>query len=314
MNAWLRSVMMPHAGSAYAGRVDSLYLFLFWVSAALFALVAGGVAWSIIRYRRRAGNERGAHLAENPKLEIAWTVLPTLLVILIFFWGFRTYMDAAVTPADALEIKVVAKKWVWQFEYPNGVRSLNEVHLPVGKPVRFVMISEDVIHSFFVPTMRVKQDVVPGTYTQLWFEPKEIGVHELTCAEYCGRGHSDMQGKIWVDDQKKYDDWLENGGEEGKTMPLAEFGKMLYESRGCQTCHSLDGTRRDGPSFKAIFGNPVHLTDGRTVIVDENYVRESILQPQAKIVSGFEPVMPTFQGMLREREISALVEFIKTQK
>ncbi|HWR53829.1 MAG TPA: cytochrome c oxidase subunit II [Bryobacteraceae bacterium] len=314
MNEWLRSILMPSAGSEYAGRVDTLYMFLVWLSVFFFALIAGLLVYSVVKFRRRRAGEVTPNITHNTKLEIVWSVIPTILLVGIFFWAFQTYMDAAVSPADALEIKVTAKKWVWEFEYPNGVRTLNELHLPANKPVKFVMISEDVIHSFFLPTMRVKQDVLPGKYTQLWFEPQEAGVHQLFCTEYCGRGHSDMLAKVHVEDQKKYEEWLETGGDAGKNMPLAEFGKMLYSSRGCETCHSLDGTRRDGPSFKGVFGHPVPLSGGATVTADENYIRESILLPQSKLVAGFEGIMPTFQGVLREREIQALVEFIKEQK
>lgn len=314
MNEWLRSILMPSAGSEYAGRVDSLYMFLVWLSVFFFALIAGLLVYSVVRFRRRRAGEMTPNITHNTKLEIVWSVIPTIMLVGIFFWAFQTYMDAAVSPADALEIKVTAKKWLWEFEYPNGVRTLNELHLPANKPVKFVMISEDVIHSFFVPTMRVKQDVLPGKYTQLWFEPQETGVHQLFCTEYCGRGHSDMLAKVHVEDQKKYEEWLETGGDAGKNMPLAEFGRMLYSSRGCETCHSLDGTRKDGPSFKGIFGHEVKLSTGATVTADENYIRESILLPQSKIVAGFEGIMPTFQGVLREREIQALVEFIKEQK
>jgi len=186
--------------------------------------------------------------------------------------------------------------------------------VPLGKPVKLVMTSEDVIHGFFVPSFRIKQDVVPNTYTQLWFEATQAGVHQLECTQYCGQGHSTMLAKIFVDDEKKYADWVATGGDVGKNMPLAEFGKLLYDSRGCRTCHSLDGIPGQGPSFKGIWGHAVKLSDGKTVLADENYVRESITLPQAKIVAGFEPVMPTFQGMLREREIQALVEFVKAQK
>ncbi len=314
MSSWLRSILMPSAGSEYAGQVDSLYMFLIWLSAFFFALVAGLIAWSVVRYRRRPGAGPTPRITHSTGLELLWSAVPLALVTFIFFWAFQTYMTAAVPPADALEIKVTAKKWVWQFEYPNGTRTLNELHVPVGRPVRFVMISEDVIHSFFVPTMRIKQDVLPGRYTQLWFQPEEAGVHQLLCTEYCGRGHSDMLAHVNIDDPKKYEDWVETGGDAGKNMPLAEFGRMLYTSRGCATCHSLDGTRRDGPSFKGIFGHAVTLSGGAAATVDDNYIRESILQPQAKVVAGFEPIMPTFQGLLREREIQALVEFIKEQK
>ncbi|MGE5648181.1 MAG: cytochrome c oxidase subunit II [Acidobacteriota bacterium] len=314
MNAWIRSIIVPVQGTAYAGQVDSLYLFLIWVTIFFFLLVAGLIAVFVLKYRRRAAGGLTPDISHNTALEVVWTVIPLALVIVIFFWGFRSYMEAQVAPADALEIQVSAKKWVWVFEYPDGTRSLNEMHVPLGKPVKLVMNSEDVIHSFYVPTFRIKQDVVPNRYTTLWFDATEPGMHRLLCAEYCGRGHSDMGGKIFVDDEAKYRDWLENGGDAGKNMPLAQFGAMLYQSRGCETCHSLDGSRAEGPSFKGVFGHEVRLADGKSVLADENYIRESILQPQAKVVAGFQPVMPTFQGMLREREINALVEFIKEQK
>jgi cytochrome c oxidase subunit 2 len=314
MNAWIRSIIMPAQGTAYAGQVDGLWLFLIWVTVFFFLLVAGLVTYFVFKYRRRGPNDRTPNITHHTGLEVAWTLIPLALVILIFFWGFRSYMEAQVSPAGALEIQVTAKKWVWQFEYPDGTRSINELHVPLGKPVKLVMTSEDVIHSFFVPTFRLKQDVVPGVYTQLWFQASEPGVHRLLCTQYCGRGHSDMGGKIFVDNEKKYSDWLENGGDAGKNMPLAQLGALLYQSHGCQTCHSLDGTRGEGPSFKGVFGHEVKLSDGKSVLADENYVRESILLPQAKIVAGFGPIMPTFQGMLREREIQALIEFVKEQK
>ncbi|HXN47382.1 MAG TPA: cytochrome c oxidase subunit II [Bryobacteraceae bacterium] len=314
MNAWIRSILMPVQGTAYAGRVDHLYLFLIYVSAFFFLLVAGLTGYFVIRYRRRGPGDRTPNIRHHHGLEIAWTLIPLAIVIYIFFWGFHSYADLTVSPADALEIQVTAKKWLWQFEYPNGVRTINELHVPLGKPVKLVMTSEDVIHGFFVPTFRIKQDVVPNTYTQLWFQATVPGMHQLECTQYCGQGHSTMLAKIFVDDEKKYADWLATGGDLGKNMPLAQFGALLYDSRGCKTCHSLDGVRGQGPSFKGIWGHPVKLSDGKSVMVDENYVRESILFPQAKIVAGFEPIMPTFQGLLREREIQALMEFVKAQK
>jgi cytochrome c oxidase subunit II len=314
MNDWIRSLLMPVQGTAYAGRVDHLWMFLIWFTAFFFFLVAGLLAYFVIRYRRRSPDDRTPHITHNNKLEAVWTLVPLALLMFIFFWGFRTYMDAAVSPGDALQIHVTAQKWLWQFEYPNGVRTVNELHVPLNKPVELIMTSKDVIHSFFVPTFRVKQDVVPEVYTRLWFEPTVPGLHRLECAEYCGKGHSEMMGKIFVDDPQKFDEWLATGGDVGKQMPLAQLGRMLYESRGCQTCHSLDGAPGDGPSFKGVFGHPVKLSTGQTVMADENYIRESIMYPQAKIVAGFGPIMPTFQGMLRDREIDALIEFVKEQK
>lgn len=313
MFSWLRQLLLPAEGSSYAGQADRLFLFLVGLSTFFFLLIAGLAAYFVIRYRRR-GPDRLSAPSHNTALEVVWSVIPLLLVIVIFFWGFHGFINAAVSPAEAMEIKVVAKKWLWQFEYPNGVRTVNELHVPVGKPVRLVMISEDVIHSFYVPTFRIKQDVLPSRYTQLWFEPTLVGAHRILCTEYCGRGHSDMLGVIHVKTDEEYRQWLETGGDVGKNMPPAEFGRLLYGSKGCETCHSLDGSRGQGPSFKGLFGHPVLLAGGQRVVADENYLRESILQPQAKVVAGYEPVMPTFQGLLQESEINALIEFIKAQK
>jgi cytochrome c oxidase subunit 2 len=310
---WLRSLWLPPQGSAYAAEVDRLFLFLVWMSIFFFTLVAGLAIWSVIRYRRRPGRTT-PHITDHLKLELTWSIIPLVLVIGIFFWGMHGYMEASVAPNESLEITVTAKKWVWQFEYPDGTRTLNELHVPVNRPVRFLMSSEDVIHSFYVPDMRVKMDVLPNRYTELWFEPTAEGLHRLTCAEYCGKGHSDMAAKIWVDSDAKYKKWLEEGGDEWKTMSVHDYGALLYENKGCATCHSLDGSRHEGPTYKGIFGHTVTLADGKQVKVDENYLRESMLDPAAKVVAGFEPIMPTFQGMLREREIKALIEFIKAQK
>lgn len=312
--SWLRSILLPIQGTAYARDVDGLFSFLVGLSVFFFLLIAGLLVWFVTRYRRRRGDESTPHLSHHLGLELTWSLIPLGLVTVIFFWGLGGYMNATVAPGDALEIRVTAKKWVWQFEYPNGTRTINEIHVPLGRAVKMVMISEDVIHSFYVPTFRIKQDVLPNRYTELWFQADVPGAHALLCAEYCGRGHSDMGGKIFVEDEAAYQNWLETGGDAVKSMPLAELGRLLYSSRGCEVCHSLDGTRKDGPSFKGVYGSAVPLAGGRTVMADDNYVRESILQPQAKLVAGYQPVMPTFQGLLREREINALVEFIKAQK
>ena len=311
---WLRSILLPVEGSAYAGQHDSLFLFITLLSAFFFCVIAALLGFFVWRYRRRGPDDVTPNISHSLKLEIVWSVIPSIIVIFIFFWGFHRYIETSISPGEALEIQVIGKKWLWQFEYPDGMRTLNEIHIPVGKPVRFIMSSEDVIHSFYVPSFRVKKDVVPNMYTELWFQPTEEGVHQLFCAEYCGRGHSDMLGKIYVDSEEKFREWQELGDERSRTMPLAELGAQLYESRGCETCHSLDGSRRDGPSFKGIFGQTHQFTDGTSAVVDENYIRQSILEPQAKIRTSFQGIMPTFQGLLRDREISALVEFVKSQQ
>ncbi len=311
---WLRSLLLPVAGSTYARQVDDLFFFITFLSAFFFLVVTGLLAVFIVRYRRRRPDEVTPRITENFRLEIVWTVVPLLLVMVVFFWGFHSFMMASVAPADSLEIQVTAKRWLWQFEYPNGTRTINELHLPVGKPVKLVMSSDDVIHSFFVPSFRLKTDVLPNRYTELWFTPTREGLHTLFCAEYCGRGHSDMSGKIWVDSEAKYQDWLENGDQTTQLMPRAQLGALLYTNRGCATCHSLDGSRGQGPSFKGVFGEQQRMTDGKTFLVDENFIRTSILQPQAEIREGYTGIMPTFQGVLRDREILALIEFIKSQK
>lgn len=308
---WLRSIMLPPQGSSYAGEVDNLYMFLVWLSVFFFLLVAGLALYSVWRYRYRPGRVT-PHITHSLPLELIWSIVPLLLVVGIFFWGLNGYLRYIVAPGQALEIQVTAKKWLWQFEYPDGTRTINEIHVPVGKPVRLIMTSEDVIHDFYMPTMRIKHDIVPDRYTEVWFQPTQEGLHLATCAEYCGKGHSDMQAKVWVDSEAKYQDWIQNGGDEWKTMSPAAYGRLLWETKGCSTCHTLDGTRSQGPSWKGVYGHMVTMGDGKSYKADENYLRESILQPQAKIVEGFEGIMPTFQGMLREREISALIAFIKT--
>jgi len=225
-------------------------------------------------------------------------------------------MKYSVAPGEAMQIQVTAKKWQWAFEYPDGTRTLNEIHVLHNKPVQFVMTSEDVLHDFFVPDMRVKHDVVPGRYTQIWFLPTVLGTHHVTCAEYCGKGHSDMQAKLVVDTQAEFDKFMLTGGtewEDYKGKP-ADWGKLQYERKGCQTCHSIDGTKtaQGGPSWKGIWGKMEKMNDGKEVLVDAAYVRESMMQPSAKIVAGFEPIMPTFQGLLRETEIQGLIAYIKS--
>ncbi len=312
---WFRSLFLPTQGSAYAKDMDSLFMFLVFMSIFFFLLVAGLVFFSITVYRRKPGRKT-PHITDHLGLELAWSIIPLILVMGVFFWGFRDYMKTQVAPNEALEITVTAKKWVWAFEYPDGTRTLNELHLQVGKPVRFIMTSEDVIHDFYAPEMRVKMDVIPNRYTELWFQPDKEGVFHLTCAEYCGKGHSDMKANIIVDSEAKYKHWVEEGGDEWKTMKPVDYGRLVYESKGCATCHSLDGTRMQGggPSYKGLFGRMEKLTDGKEVKVDENYLRESMLVPGAKVVAGYENIMPVFQGLLREREIAALITFIKAQK
>jgi cytochrome c oxidase subunit II len=311
---WLHNLVLPIQASTTSGDIDALFWFITFLNVFFFVLIAGLLFVFITKYKRRSENEVTPHITHNFKLEVIWSVLPLIIVIFVFFWGFRGYIRATVAPGEAIEIQVRAKKWIWEFEYPDGMRTLNTIHVPVNKPVHLVMQSEDVLHSFFVPNFRIKHDIVPGRYTEVWFQATQTGPHQVFCTEYCGKGHSDMLARIVVDDDAAYQKWLIEGDEELKKMPLPELGKLVYENRGCSTCHSLDGSRGQGPSWKGIWGARHTMTDGTNVLVDANYVKTSILEPQKMIVQGYDGIMPTYQGLLRPREVDGVVEYIKTLK
>ena len=309
------SLHMPPANSTIAGEVDALFYFIFYTAIVLFVLVMAFTTYFIIRYRRRGERELTSGVAHNTKLEILWTVIPTILVIIVFVWGFKTYLRMNIAPADALEIKATGQKWFWVFDYPNGANSMNDLVVPAGKTVKLLMSSQDVIHSFFVPDFRVKMDVLPNRYTITWFEATNPGEYDIYCTEYCGKGHSEMLGKVKVLSQEDYTEWVASAAVDiPEGMSLEEAGAQLYTSKACATCHSIDGSPGVAPSFLGKFGSQEALVDGSEVLVDENYVRESILNPQAKIVLGYQPVMPTYQGVLTDRQIDALIAYMKTLK
>ena len=311
----IRDWMLPPQGNEYAGQVDDLYMFLVWLCLALFLLIGVLAIWFAIKYRRKGEATETPHITHHLGLEFIWSVLPLLICMGVFFWGFQGFMRFVVVPNDAKEILVTGKKWVWAFEYPDGIGVTKTLHVEVGKPVKLVMTSEDVLHSFFIPGLRIKQDVVPGRYVNLSFVPEKVGRLQVFCAEYCGKSHSDMLGEIIVESHEQYVYYMTKGiDEELKDIPLPVLGKMVYENKGCNSCHSLDGTRGQGPSFKGLFGKMEKFKDGTSQIVDENYIRQSINKPLAKVVDGFEPVMPTFQGLFRDREYLAVIQFIKEQK
>jgi cytochrome c oxidase subunit 2 len=311
---WLREWMLGPQGSTLAPNIDNLFMFISAVNTFFFVLIVGLIVVFVRRYRRRSEDEITPHITHNQVLEIAWSVIPLIILIGIFFWGFHGYVVAQIAPANSIEIQIVAKKWQWQFEYPDGLRTLNELSVPLNRPVRLVMSSEDVIHSFYVPGFRIKKDVLPNRYTEAWFNATRPGTYQIMCAEYCGKGHSDMLAKINVLDDAGYQKWLIEGDESLKTMPLKELGALIHETRGCATCHALDGTKGQGPSWKGIWGQTHKFIDGSSAVVDENYVRQSMMEPQAHIVQGFEGIMPTYQGLLRPREILGVIEFIKSLK
>jgi len=302
---------LPEATSTVAGDVDALFYFILWASVFFFLLIVGLSVYFIIKYRRRADRQQAtSHL----KLEVIWTVIPIILVFVVFLWGFNAFMKLQIVPRDATEIKVTGRQWMWLFDYPDGSNSINELVVPVDQPIKLLMSSEDVIHSFYVPQFRIKQDVLPNRYTVAWFEANRTGTYDIYCAEFCGDSHSQMLGTVRVVSPEDYTAYLEGGGAagEGGEMSLVSLGEQLYTSQACYTCHSVDGSANVGPTFQDLFGHEVTMMDGSTVLADENYLRESILNPQANIVEGFQPVMPTFQGLLSERQLDALVAYIKS--
>ncbi len=297
--------LWPEQASTLAHHVDALYIFLLVVTGMMALLVCAFVIYFAARYRFRPG-VRAEQIEGSNALELTWSVIPFIIFMAIFLWGAVVYFKERTPPADATEVYVVAKQWMWKVEHAEGQREINELHVPVGRDVKLIMTSQDVIHSFFIPAFRIKQDVLPGRYTVEWFRATKPGVYHLFCAEYCGTQHSGMVGSIVVMEPAEYETWV-NGGPNG---PLSATGEKLFSELGCGTCHRTDVQGR-GPNLQGVFGKPVQLEDGRTVTADENYVRECILDPGSKRVKGFQPIMPTFQGLVSEEQVNALVAYIK---
>jgi cytochrome c oxidase subunit II len=293
-----------------AGKVDALYFFLVAVSAFFVVLIAALVIFFGIRYRRRAHAEVGAKVVPSLSLEIAWTIIPLGLGLVMFGWGAQVYFNQARPPAETLDVYVVGKQWMWKFQHLDGQREINELHVPVGRAVRLTGTSEDVIHSFFVPAFRLKADVIPGRYTTLWFNATKTGRFHLFCAEYCGTKHSGMIGTIVVMEPNEYQAWLAGGAAEGS---LASQGQKAFQDLACITCHRSDAQGR-GPVLEGLFGTKVSLNNGQEVVADEAYLRESVLSPSAKVVAGYQAVMPTFQGLVSEEQLLALIEYVKSLK
>ncbi len=302
--------LMPVQGSTVAGYVDSLYIFLLIASFIACVLVIGGFIYFAIRYRRRGENDKTAYITHNNTLEFAWSFIPFVIFMVAFGWGWWVYDKMRSFPENALEVHVTGYMWAWDFMYKNGKRTTNEFTVPVNTPVKLIMTSRDVIHSFFVPAFRVKQDVVPGRYSALWFEATKKGRFQVFCTEYCGTGHSAMLATVNVVDLEEYEDWLQVDPYRG--LSLAQIGQQIFEGR-CLVCHSPGQDRKVGPGLGGLFGSQVELDDGTRVLGDENYIRESILYPNEKITAGYPAgVMPTFLGQLDETEVLGLIEYIKS--
>jgi cytochrome c oxidase subunit 2 len=300
----MNSLFLPEQATDYAARVDALYIFLCCVAAFFSLLILVLIVAFTLRYRRSSSRTRRSPIHGSIRLEILWTAIPLVLTMAMFAWGTTLYFESATPPRDALDVFVVGKQWMWKLQHPSGRREINQLHVPRGTPVRLTIASEDVIHSFYVPAFRIKMDAVPGRYSHTWFTATRTGTYHLFCAEYCGTNHSQMTGQVVVMEPAAYQAWLQGGGQE--TMPDA--GQQLFVRLGCQTCHP---TQR-APSFLGQFGQTVQLSNGETVVIDEAYLRESILDPGAKVVAGFEPVMPTYRGQISEEGILQIIAYIKS--
>ena len=300
--------LFPVQASTMAGRVDALYLFLIAISVFFSLLIATLVVSFAIRFRRRSRDERPRPIHGSTVLEVTWTLIPLGIVMVVFLWGADVFFAMARVPPASMDIYVVGKRWMWKTQHMTGQREINELHVPLGVPVKLTLTSEDVIHSFFVPAFRMKKDVVPGRYVTTWFQATRPGTYHLFCAEYCGTKHSGMIGTVTVMEPGAFQAWLA-GGATGTS--LAAAGEKLFQDLACITCHRADSEGR-GPRLEGVFGHPVSLASGERVMADEAYIRESIVNPAAKVVAGFQPVMPTYQGLVSEESLMQLVAYIQS--
>jgi cytochrome c oxidase subunit 2 len=304
---WEGFPLFPERASTMATRVDALFFFLLAISVFFSTLIAVSVVAFTVRFRRRSDLERPPALHGSMALELTWSLVPLGIVMVVFVWGARLFFDMNRPPKDAMDVYVVGKRWMWKTQHLSGQREINELHVPVGVPVRLNLTSEDVIHSFYIPAFRIKKDALPGRYSTVWFEATRPGRYHLFCAEYCGTKHSQMIGWITVMEPAAFQAWLAGGA----TGSLAAAGEQLFQQLGCSTCHRSDALAR-GPNLQGLFGSPVRLAGGQVVTANESYLRESIVTPSAKVVDGFQPIMPTYQGLIEEEGLMQLIAYIRS--
>ncbi|HEX4495253.1 MAG TPA: cytochrome c oxidase subunit II [Thermoanaerobaculia bacterium] len=302
--------LFPDSASALSSDVDALFIVWSLVSVFFTILIAGLIIVLMARYKRKHAEEVGTNEEMPVWIEILWSAVPLAIMLVMFAWGARVFFQLYRPPADAIEFTAIGKQWMWKIQHPEGQREINAMHVPVNQAIRMRIASEDVIHSFYIPAFRIKQDAVPGRYTSIWFKATKPGTYHLFCAEYCGTEHSRMIGSVIVMEQHDYETWMA-GGTPGKSMVAS--GADLFTSLACVTCHrAAPGIVQRGPKLEGVFGSQVKLADGRTVTADENYVRESILNPTAKVVAGFDPVMPTFAGQISEEQLTQLIAYVRS--
>lgn len=301
--------LMSHGASTVSAQVDWLFYFILYICIFFFFLVLALIVVFSWLYRYQPGKVQGPAPKHSTALELTWTFIPTVIVVVIFYYGFKQYLDLAVTPPNAYQVIVIAQTWNYGFQYPDGSID-SKLHVPSGRPVELILESKDVIHGFYVPEFRVKKDIVPGRYNKLWFQCDEPGTYDVYCTQYCGQSHSQMRSTVTVESRADFKQYLTYIGTDHG--PPAEIGKHLYQTRGCMQCHTLDGSKGTGPTWKNIWGYEVQFESSPTQIVDAPYIRESILQPSAKIVKGFTNVMPSFQGQLKDSQVDDLIAYIQT--
>ena len=306
------SNFMPPAATKIAEQFDTLYIFLLVISLISCVLVIGGMIYLAYKYRRQTEEQKTAYIAHNATLEFLWSFIPFVLFMVVFAWGWILFHDMRTPPKDAFEVHVTGQKWYWDFTYKSGKVSTGEFVVPADTDIKLIMTSRDVLHSFFIPAFRIKQDVVPGRFTTLWFKTSKVGEYQVFCTEYCGDQHSKMLAKVKVLPKADFEKWLQDNPYKGLSM--AQIGQKVYQGR-CIACHLATDKKNIGPGFAGLMGRKTEFENAESMEADEDYIRESILNPNAKIVKGYpKGVMPTFAGQLKEKEISGLIEYIKTLK
>ncbi|HLX63180.1 MAG TPA: cytochrome c oxidase subunit II [Planctomycetota bacterium] len=297
--------LFPNESSTFAGRVDALFLFILGVGVFFSILIAALIVYFSIRYRRVSVNAFATPAATRTWLELTWTGIPMALTMGIYLWGSKLYFTAYRPPADALDIHVIGKQWMWKVQHPEGRREINELHVPINQPVRLVLISQDVIHDFYMPEFRIKQDVLPGRYTYAWFEANRLGESHLFCAQYCGNQHANMIGRVVVMEPAAYTAWLRGIAPDQPSM--LDAGERLYAQFACNTCHGVRA-----PTLAGLYGSVVHFENGSSAVADESYLRDHILNPRNRTVSGFQSIMPSYKDQINEDQLVQIIAYIKS--
>ncbi|MCB0355694.1 MAG: cytochrome c oxidase subunit II [Bdellovibrionales bacterium] len=312
------STFMPPQGTEIAAQYDKLYSFIVLASLISCILVIGGLIMFALKYKRKSENDKSAYISHDTRLEFAWSFIPFVIFLVVFGWGTYIYLKMRTVPKNAFEVHVFSQKWNWDFLYKSGKKSSGLMVVPVNTPIKLIITSRDVLHSFFVPAFRIKQDAVPGRYTKLWFKAEHEGNYQVFCTEFCGKDHSNMMAKIKVVPKEEFEEWLQDNPYKG--LAAADIGQKVYAAK-CMACHQTtpEQSASIAPSFKGLFGKSRNFADGSSLSADENYIRESILNPKAKIVKrvageAFSPIMPAFAGQLSDEEIMGLIEYMKSLK